>query len=100
MNSNTGITILYRYADSGWQYQNAHKILQSVTIPGSITQKDCDQQVFLKFRYENIIKMKHEPDSPDYKLHIYPMKSKKDNKISFDYPFKMHNLPFVKRTAH
>jgi hypothetical protein len=40
------------------------KILLTVTIPGSLTQKDLyrDRQLFLKFRYENVIIKKHKPD--------------------------------------
>jgi hypothetical protein len=48
-------------ADSGRQDQNARKILWLVTISGSLPQKDLyrDQQLFLKFTNENVIKMKN-----------------------------------------
>jgi hypothetical protein len=44
--------------------KNEQKILWTVTIPGSLTQKDLyrDWQLFLKFRYENVSKKINKPD--------------------------------------
>jgi hypothetical protein len=67
----------------------ANKILRTVTTPGSLTQKDLhqDQQLFLKFRYESVIK-KINLVRPWYKLHIYPMKSKRIPKSRETIPLR------------
>jgi hypothetical protein len=48
-------------ADSGQEDQNARKILQTVTIPGSVVPKCSLQRMsaFLKFKYENDNKIKN-----------------------------------------
>jgi hypothetical protein len=53
-------------ADSDWQNQKMRKILKAVTISGSASTNPmyCEGQIFYKFKYENIIKMKNKPD-PD-----------------------------------
>jgi hypothetical protein len=47
-------------ADSDRQDQNVRKILKAVTISGSSNSNPiyCGGQLFQKFRYENVIKMK------------------------------------------
>jgi hypothetical protein len=53
-------------ADSHQQDQNVQKILKAVTISGSASTNPiyCEGQLFFKFKYENVIKMKNKPD-PD-----------------------------------
>jgi hypothetical protein len=77
-------------ADSDWQDQNVQKILKTVTILGSAitTPVYYNGQLFSKFKYENVSKIKNKPDLAYHQLHIYSMKSKKHTKISWDYPFK------------
>jgi hypothetical protein len=52
-------------ADSDRQDQNVRKILKAVTISGSASSNPryCEGQLFQKFRYEDVIKMKNKPDS-------------------------------------
>jgi hypothetical protein len=51
-------------ADSDRQDQNVRKILKAVTISGSASSNPiyCEGQLFQKFKYENVIKMKNKPD--------------------------------------
>jgi hypothetical protein len=51
-------------ADSDRQDQNVRKILKAVTISGSASTNPiyCEGQLFKKFKYENIIKMKNKTD--------------------------------------
>jgi hypothetical protein len=53
-------------ADSDRQNQNVRKILKAVTISGSASKNPtyCEGQLFYKFKYENVSKMKnkHDPD--------------------------------------
>jgi hypothetical protein len=51
-------------ADSDRQDQNVRKILKAVTISGSACSNPifCEGQLFQKFKYENVIKMKNKPD--------------------------------------
>jgi hypothetical protein len=49
-------------ADSDRQDQNVRKILKAVTISGSANPTYCEGQLFQKFKYENVIKMKNKPD--------------------------------------
>jgi hypothetical protein len=51
-------------AHSDQQDQNGRKILKAVTISGSASSNPiyCEGELFLKFKYENIIKMKNKPD--------------------------------------
>jgi hypothetical protein len=51
-------------ADSDRQDQNGRKILKAVTISGSASSNliYCESQLFKKFKYENVIKMKNKPD--------------------------------------
>jgi hypothetical protein len=51
-------------ADSDRQDQNVRKILEAVTISGSASSnpKNCEGQLFQKFKYGNVIKMKKKPD--------------------------------------
>jgi hypothetical protein len=53
-------------ADSDQQYQNVQKILKAVTISGSASTNPIywEGQLFYKFKYKNIIKIKNKPD-PD-----------------------------------
>jgi hypothetical protein len=48
-------------ADSDRQDQNVRKILKAVTIAGSSSTNPiyCKGQLFYKFKYENVIKMKN-----------------------------------------
>jgi hypothetical protein len=51
-------------ADSDWQDQNVQKILKAVTISGSASTTPIyyKSQLFKKFQYKNVIKMKNKPD--------------------------------------
>jgi hypothetical protein len=51
-------------ADSDRQDQNVRKILKEVTISGSASSNPiyCEDQLFQKFKYENLIKIKNKPD--------------------------------------
>jgi hypothetical protein len=51
-------------ADLDRQDQNVRKILKPVTILGSASSNpmNCEGQLFQKFKYENVIKMKNKPD--------------------------------------
>jgi hypothetical protein len=51
-------------ADSDRQDQNVQKILKAVTISGSESSNPiyCEGQLFQKFKYENVNKMKNKPD--------------------------------------
>jgi hypothetical protein len=51
-------------ADSDWQDQNVHNILKAVTLSGSACSNPifCEGQLFQKFKYENLVKMKNKPD--------------------------------------
>jgi hypothetical protein len=51
-------------ADSDRQDQDVQKILKAVTISGSSSSNRiyCEGQLFQKFKYENVIKMKNKPD--------------------------------------
>jgi hypothetical protein len=51
-------------ADSDRQDQNVQKILKAVTNSGSASKNPvyCEGQLFKKFKYENVIKMKNKPD--------------------------------------
>jgi hypothetical protein len=44
--------------------QNVRKILKEVTISGSASSNPmyCESQLFQKFKYENVIKMKNKPE--------------------------------------
>jgi hypothetical protein len=48
-------------ADSDRQDKKVRKILKAVTISGSVSSnpKYCEGQLFQKFKYENVIKMKN-----------------------------------------
>jgi hypothetical protein len=46
------------YTHSNRWDQNAGKIFQTLTIPGSA----ANANIFLKFKYENLIKIKNKPD--------------------------------------
>jgi hypothetical protein len=50
-------------ADSGRQDPNVQQILKAVTISGSASSNPihCKGQLFQKFKYENVIKMKNKP---------------------------------------
>jgi hypothetical protein len=51
-------------AESDRQDQNVRKILKAVAISGSASSNPiyCEGQLFPKFKYENVIKMKNKPD--------------------------------------
>jgi hypothetical protein len=53
------------------------KILKAVTISGSASSNPiyCEGQLFQKFKYENVIKIKNKPDPALQEVHIYSMKS-------------------------
>jgi hypothetical protein len=50
-------------ADSDRQDQNVRKILKAVTISGSASSNPtyCEDQLFQKFKYKNVITMKNKP---------------------------------------
>jgi hypothetical protein len=50
--------------DSDRHDQNVRKIVKAVTISGSASSNPiyCEGQLFQKFEYENVIKMKNKPD--------------------------------------
>jgi hypothetical protein len=56
-------------ADSGQQNQKVQKILKAITISGSASTNPiyCEGQLYYKFKYENVIKMKNKPD-PDLSI--------------------------------
>jgi hypothetical protein len=76
-------------ADSDRQDQNALQIFRTVTIPGSVTQNDLHRkcELFTKLKYENVIKLKNNPD-PALRTSYLSNEIKKDTKISRDYPSK------------
>jgi hypothetical protein len=55
--------IMEAYSDR--QDQNGRKILKAVTISGSASSNliYCKGQLFKKFKYENVTKMKNQPDT-------------------------------------
>jgi hypothetical protein len=59
-------------ADSDRQDQIVRKILKAVTISGSASTNPiyCEGQLFYKFKYVNVIKMKNKPD-PDLSGGLY-----------------------------
>jgi hypothetical protein len=71
-------------ADSGRQDQNVQKILKAVTISGSASSNPiyCGGQLFKKFKYQNIIKMKNKPDLALVGGSYLFNEIKKDTKIS------------------
>jgi hypothetical protein len=77
-------------ADSDRQDQNVRKILKAVTISGSASSNPiyCEGQLFKKFKYENVIKIKNKPDPALVGGSYLFNEIKKDTKISWNYPFK------------
>jgi hypothetical protein len=71
-------------ADSDLEDQNVRKILKAVTISGSASSNPiyCEGQLFQKFKYENVIKMKNKPDRALLGGSYLFNEIKKDTKIS------------------
>jgi hypothetical protein len=63
INSDSAGNYLRMEADSVRQDQNVCKLLKAVTISGSASLNPiyCKGQLFKKFKYENVIKMKNKP---------------------------------------
>jgi hypothetical protein len=64
INSDSARNYQLMEADSDRQDQNVRKILKAVTISGSASSNPiyCKGQLFQKFKYKNVIKMKNKPD--------------------------------------
>jgi hypothetical protein len=71
-------------ADSDRQYENEQKILKAVTISVSASSNPiyCEGQLFKKFKYENVIKMKNKPNPALVGGSYLFNEIKKDTKIS------------------
>jgi hypothetical protein len=72
--------------------QRVPKVLWIVTIQGFLTGKDlyCQRIFFRNLNMKTLLKWKINLIRPYYDLQIYPLKSIKGTKISWDYPLKVN----------